>query len=196
MKKKSTRRPWTLSCLCRSLHLLNVFVNAFYKALDFGRCLEMLLDGNHRRFSLWCEGFWSYQVHQSEFKKVQLTSASFQSAPFFSVFKSRFLISGWCRLTLITYPHITRSPPEIDLLLKITWRRKKNHLRNMVKENDTWQFTNCYFMISKSPSRARPTHVPLTKILTDSRFVMEARKPLLHLFHVSVIALRIFFRQR
>lgn len=28
----------------------------------------------------------------------------------------------------------------------------------MVKENDTWQFTNWPFLISKSPTRTRPTH--------------------------------------
>lgn len=32
----------------------------------------------------------------------------------------------------------------------------KNHLRNMVKENDTWQFSNWPFLISKSPTRSSP----------------------------------------
>lgn len=43
----------------------------------------------------------------------------------------------------------------------------------MVKENDTWQFANCHFPISKIPARARPTHLHLSEILTDSRLLME-----------------------
>lgn len=43
----------------------------------------------------------------------------------------------------------------------------------MVKENDTWQFANCHFPISKITTRARPTHLHLSEILTDSRLLME-----------------------
>lgn len=43
----------------------------------------------------------------------------------------------------------------------------------MVKENDTWQFANCHFLFSKIPTQARPTNLHLSKILTDSRFLME-----------------------
>lgn len=45
----------------------------------------------------------------------------------------------------------------------------------MVKENDTWQFANCHFLISKIPTQAHPTHLHLSKILTDSCFLMEGR---------------------
>lgn len=49
----------------------------------------------------------------------------------------------------------------------------------MVKENDTWQFANCYFRFQRSSTLARPTHLHIAEILSDSRFLMEGREPLL-----------------
>lgn len=55
----------------------------------------------------------------------------------------------------------------------------KNNSRNMVKENDTWQFANCHFWFQRSSTLARPTHLHIAEILSDSRFLMEGREPLL-----------------
>lgn len=49
----------------------------------------------------------------------------------------------------------------------------------MVKENDTWQFANCRFWFERSSTQARPTHLHIAEILSDSRFLMEGRAPLL-----------------
>lgn len=50
---------------------------------------------------------------------------------------------------------------------------------NMVKENDTWQFANCHFWFQRSSTLARPTHLHIAEILSDSRFLMEGRELLL-----------------
>lgn len=104
-------------------------------------------------------GLWSYQAHQSEFETVQLTSDSFPSASFLSIFMSEYLISEWCSLTLIKILNIAEV-----LQKQICWRShgigKKNHLRNMVKENDTWQFTNCHFWFQRAPLKLAPLIFP------------------------------------
>lgn len=86
---------------------------------------------------------------------VQLTSDSFPSGSF-SLHHHEwiFFFSGKHNLTLIKILNIT------EVFQKQIWWRshgtEKNHLRNMVKENDTWQFTNWPFQISKRPTRAQP----------------------------------------
>lgn len=91
---------------------------------------------------------------------VRLTSDSFLSASFLSSFISEFLIPEWCCLTLIKILNSFWSAPETDLV-KITWhQKKKDHLRNMVKENDTWQFANCHFGFQRPPLELAPLIFP------------------------------------
>ena len=126
-------------------------------------------------FNVWC---WRVMIISSASEQVSNGAINFRllflSDAFLSIITSEFF---WFPRGA-TWPsskslNITRSAPEADLL-KITWCGKKiNNLRNMVKENDTWQFTNWPFLISKSPTHTRPTHLPLTEVLIDSRFALE-----------------------
>lgn len=124
-------------------------------------CLYALLrplDGNHSKFSVWCDVYdhlKCIRVSLKRFNWLQTPSRQTRfSSPSVNIWFQRGVT--WPSSNSWTSLKCSRNRSADDHMAS-----KKNHLRSMVKENDTWQFTNWPFLISKSPTRARPTHLPL-----------------------------------